>query len=194
MGAPCVRKEVLKVKLLKVGMAASPQRPRAAHSMAVRLRPHHALGEGAVQEAPVCCVGKKVAPGRRRRRWEASCVRKEVLKVNGAEGGGGSAAPKTSYRSLHGCTLSPPSRIAPGRIRYQRRAVPCREEGADALGRHEGAGAREEGEGEYGGWAFSRFAPAPRPVVCVLLISPVLTYLLRLTWPSTSGRPPPKKT
>jgi hypothetical protein len=34
-----------------------------------------------MQEAPVCCVWAEAAPGRRRRRWAASCAGKEVLKV-----------------------------------------------------------------------------------------------------------------
>jgi hypothetical protein len=38
----------------------------------------------------------------------------------------------------------------------------------------EGVSAREEGEGEHGGWAFL----------------PVVTFFCDFTWPSTSGRPP----
>jgi hypothetical protein len=70
----------------KVGVAAPPQRPRAAHSVAVRLRPHHAQGEVAVQEAPARCVGKKAALGRRRLRRTAPCIEKKAATPLGDAG------------------------------------------------------------------------------------------------------------
>ena len=59
-------------------------------------------------------------------RREESCVGKKAPTLGGivrqkggaegeiVEGGGGSAAPNTSFRSLHGCKLAPPSRIGRG--------------------------------------------------------------------------------
>ena len=79
--------------VLKVGVAAPPKDLVPLTPWMYACAP---MGEGTVQEAPVCCVGKKAASGRR---WDASCVRKEVLKVKLLKVG--VAAPPQRPRTVH---------------------------------------------------------------------------------------------